>query len=352
MESTLPLAQGTIFARSLRGVETCFTVAMEEDSYESNIGHEDFEPDTLFSEITTLENELSDVFKTGLTPRQEAAFENHVLHSLAWMVYGSNMIEKAGSSSDITLKLCLALFRGEEIPEEIEEQDQEYSSIKESLIRQNLPVDTSAVLRSRQEVVQHAKAAAFMIDQLCIRDQDLNEQIILKAHQILTYKVDAETTPWMEYSGIYRSDEVSAGLHAFPHPCLVPYKMKSMFHELKCDLKEATKNGTIDPIALASKYTHIFVNIHPFIDGNGRMCRLILNAMLLKFGVFIACIGVDEDDRSTYGEIAINGGALEYLYEDAEEDEKPKLHKELASYVLAHVKKSTIGLISAMVNEV
>ncbi|KAJ5257577.1 hypothetical protein N7524_009133 [Penicillium chrysogenum] len=328
MNSTLYPDQGTMFAHALRGVETCFTVTME-DSYESKIGHEVFDPNTVFREMATLANELSNVFKTGLTPRQEAAFENHILHSLAWMVYGSNKIEKAGSNSEITLKLCLAIFC-------------------ESLISQNLPADTSAVLRSRREVIQHAKAAAFMIDQLCIRGQDLSEQIILEAHRILTYKVDAETTPWMEYSGVYRPHEVSAGLHAFPHPSLVPYKMKSMFHELKCDLKEATTNGTIDPIALASKYTHIFVNIHPFIDGKGRMCRLILNSMLLKFGAFLACIGVDEDDRSTYMEIAMNGGALEYLYEDAEEEEKPKLYKELASYALGHVKKSMTGLVSAV----
>jgi Fic family protein len=297
--------------------------------------------------MATLANELSKAFKTGLTPRQEAAFVNHILHSLAWMVYGSNKIEKAGSSADITLKLCLAIFCGKEIPEEIEEQDPEYMSLKESLISQNLPADTSAVLRSRREVVQHAKAVVFMIDQLCIRGQDLSEQIILDAHRILTYKVDAETTPWKEYSGVYRDHEVSAGLHAFPHPSLVPYKMKSMFHELKCDLKEAT-NGTIDPIALASKYTHIFVNIHPFIDGNGRMSRLNLNSTLLKIGAFLACIGVDEDDRSIYMEIAMNGGALEYLYEDSEEDEKPKLYKELASYVLGHVKKSLTELVSAV----
>ena len=351
METTFSLGQTTMSARALHGVETYFTVTME-DSYESKIAREDFEPETVFHEVATLANELSDLFKTELTPRQEAAFENHILHSLAWMVYGSNKIEKAGSSSDITLKLCVAVFRGEEIPEEIEEQDQEYLSLKESLIHQHLPADTTAVLRSRREVVQHAKAAKFMMDQLCIRGQDLSEQIILEAHRILTYKVDAETTPWTEYSGVYRSHEVSAGLHAFPHPSLVPYKMKSMFHELKRDLKEVTTSGTIDPIALASKYAHIFVNIHPFIDGNGRKCRLILNSMLLKFGAFIACIGVDEDDRSIYVDVAVNGGALEDLYEDAEEEETPKLYKELASYVLAHVKKSMAGLVSAVANEV
>lgn len=130
-----------------------------------------------------------------------------------------------------------------------------------------------------------------MMDQLCIRGQDLSEQIILEAHRILTYKVDAETTPWTEYSGVYRSHEVSAGLHTFPHLSLVPYKMESMFHELKRDLKEVITNRTIDPISLASKSAPIFVNIYPFIDGNGRMCRLILNSMLLKLGAFIACIG-------------------------------------------------------------
>lgn len=150
-----------------------------------------------------------------------------------------------------------------------------------------------------------------MMDQLCIRGQDISKQIILEAHRILTYKVDAETTPWMEYSGVYRSHEVSACLHAFPHPSLVPYKMRSMFYELKRDLKEVTTYGTIDPTALASKYAHIFVNIHPFIDGNSRMCRLILNAKVLKFGAFIACIGVDKDDRVIYEDVAVNGGALE-----------------------------------------
>ncbi|OQE40977.1 hypothetical protein PENCOP_c005G03879 [Penicillium coprophilum] len=282
---------------ALRRVDTRFTITMAEDCYDSKISHKDFDPDPVFQELITLTNQLFNLFKTELTPHQEAYM-------------GSNMIEKAGSSSEITLKLCLAIFRGQEIPEEIEEQDQGYLLLKESLIHRNLPTDTSAVLRGRGEVVQHAKAAAFMIDQLCIRGQDLSEEILLEAHRILTYKVDAEITPWIEYSGVYRTDEVSAGLHAFPYHSLVPSKMTSMFRELKYDLKAATTSGMIDPVALASKYTHIFVNIHPFIDGNGRMCQLILNSMLLKFGTYVACIGVDRADRSIHEEIGVNRGVL------------------------------------------
>lgn len=62
---------------------------------------------------------------------------------------------------------------------------------------------------------------------------------------------------------------VSAGLHQFPRRSFVPYKTKATTHELESNLQEAME-GTIDSIAIASKYTHIFSNIHPFVDGKDR----------------------------------------------------------------------------------
>jgi len=44
-----------------------------------------------------------------------------------------------------------------------------------------------------------------------------------------------------------------------------------------------------DIIEMAARYCHVFVNIHPFEDGNGRMCRMLLNVILLKpLGVCVA----------------------------------------------------------------
>ena len=99
---------------------------------------------------------------------------------------------------------------------------------------------------------------------------------------------------------------------------------------------------------MASKYTHIFVNIHPFIDGNGRMCRLILDSLLLKLGSFLVCIGGTEEERTLYMEVARNGGALEDLHGYLDEDEKPVMHKELGSLVLEHVKESMHMLVATM----
>jgi fido (protein-threonine AMPylation protein) len=347
MRSTLHIGRGTVSPRSLYGIQAQFTVAID-DAYDYKIGANDFDPDTIFPEIITLGNQISEVLQNQLTSGQETAFEDHILHCLAGMVYGSNMIERAGNGPGVTLKLCLAIFRGEEIPEDIGETDEEFLELKRNLLRKYLPANTLAVLRSRREIVQHAKAASYIITQLCIRGQDLSEEIILQTHQILTYKVDAGNTPWKEYSGVYRTDEVCAGLHQFPHHSLVPNKMKAMIRELEWDLKKAINKGTIDPIAIASKYTHIFVNVHPFIDGNGRMCRLILNSILLKLGSFLVCIGDKEEDRSLYMDVACNAGALEDTFGDLDEEEKPVMHKELASFVMSHVKKSMRKLVTTM----
>lgn len=59
--------------------------------------------------------------------------------------------------------------------------------------------------------------------------------------------------------------------------------MAQMCEDLKSDLATAENEGFIDPFSVATKYSLQFVMIHPFQDGNGRMCRIILNAILCRF---------------------------------------------------------------------
>jgi Fic family protein len=42
------------------------------------------------------------------------------------------------------------------------------------------------------------------------------------------------------------------------------------------------------------------VNIHPFIDGNGRTARLIMNLILIRHGYTIANISSERDQRAQY----------------------------------------------------
>jgi len=148
-----------------------FTIAID-DAYDYPIQHEDFDPEEVFSEVVALSDELSEVFQR-LTPDQEAAFEDHILHCLIRMVHGSNSIEKAGTDLSITMKLCMAIFCGDGIPDET--TDEEFFALKQFLMHKSLPANTAAVLRSRREVIQHAKAASYIINQLCLCGCDLTE---------------------------------------------------------------------------------------------------------------------------------------------------------------------------------
>ncbi|KAF5551736.1 hypothetical protein FNAPI_7342 [Fusarium napiforme] len=255
-----------------------------------------------------LRRHITDI-KDGLEKSEYMAdIDEHVIDELSRMVYGSNMIEHVGGGLDITLKLCKDVFRGgKEPPEEISEHGPEYEQLDLYLYNKDLPCKHADILQAYREIVQHAKAARYMIEQVCINDKDLSEHIITQAHGDLTYKIEiSKHIPWNEYSGQYRLWNVQCGSHVFMDHSKVRLAMRDMIEELEFDIKKATQKGQIDPVALASKYCHKFVNIHPFGDGNGRMCRLILNALLIKYGGYpIVSIGQDGRDRQEYLRIAV-----------------------------------------------
>ncbi|KAH7133073.1 fido domain-containing protein [Dactylonectria estremocensis] len=159
-------------------------------------------------------------------------------------------------------------------------------------------------------------------------------------------KIDTEQgISWADYSGMYRDGyEVCAGPHQFLDPRLVPGAMKVMTKSLDEDIRAATECGKIDPVAIAAKYCHTFVNIHPFVDGNGRTCRLILNVLLLKYAGVLVCIGEEKDDRKKYFGIAASASMAEASahddLDDLDESHRPKYYKELASFTLQHAATS------------
>lgn len=315
-------------------VSKSFLFKMSPTSYSEKIGQENFDPTATYAEVASSSVQL---YKGTRCNIGETALEHHILNCLTDMVYGSNMIQNTGSDLIVTKKLCHEIFNGHRITLPTELDGVHYPASRENM-----------------EVVQHAKAAVYIINQLCMGGQDLSEDIILQTHRFLTEGMDADdgvATPWEEYSGKYRTHEVHSSFHTFPHSSHVPYLMERMIRDLKSDLKEMRDTGAVDPIALASKYAHIYYNIHPFADGNTRMKLLILNAMLFTYGNFLVCVGQREEDRSIYADVVANGMALEEMYEDAEEEEKPLLYKELASFVLRHVRNSMKDLIGAMSQE-
>ncbi|KAJ4251941.1 hypothetical protein NW762_011241 [Fusarium torreyae] len=256
--------------------------------------------------------------RISATMPEKNMLDDYYIEKLSRMVYGSNMIENAGGDLYTTLDHCQQIFEGEQV--------KKYDS---------------PISRRYREIIQHAKATYYVFDQI-INGKDLSEEMILKAHKILTSGIDTEDgTPWAEYSGVYRQHAVRAGLHPFMHEHLVPLAMHQMISDYVADVLAAKEKRRIDPVALAAKYCHIFVNIHPFADGNGRICRLILNAILFKYGRSLVAFGEEEEDRDLYLHIAADSSLQEASrnqedLEDLPDEFRPKCYKKLASFTLKH----------------
>ena len=100
------------------------------------------------------------------------------------------------------------------------------------------------------------------------KDLPLNTEIIRQIHKIMMNGEDI-------LMGEYRKSPVFAGYHIFAPVSLIERYMKDVifrFHETKKD----------DPIMAATNLFGSIINIHPFEDGNGRICRLILAHVLIQ----------------------------------------------------------------------
>ena len=75
---------------------------------------------------------------------------------------------------------------------------------------------------------------------------------------------------------------------------------KELVEGLNTDIETTTATNKVDPVALASKYSMSLVMIHPFQDGNGRMCRMLPNVILCKLAGVVVTVGEGKQDGEEY----------------------------------------------------
>lgn len=123
--------------------------------------------------------------------------------------------------------------------------------------------------------------------ELARQNTPITENYIKQIHQLIV-----GNDPYLN-AGNYRHVGVviTGSEHTPPEPFEVPFKMQELMDWL---------NENIDhenPIILAAVAHHQMANIHPFIDGNGRTARLLLNLILMKKGYPICSIKRTERPR-------------------------------------------------------
>ena len=140
-------------------------------------------------------------------------------------------------------------------------------------------------LREIYEVVNHKKAYRYV--KRCIAEgKPLSETIVKDIHAILTENIII--------GGIYRNQEVriSGAGHTPPAGNEMYRQIKDFYADLDW------KKKALNPIEYAA-WTHAeFVRIHPFIDGNGRTSRLIMNYQLM--GSEFLPVSIAKENRLDY----------------------------------------------------
>jgi len=87
---------------------------------------------------------------------------------------------------------------------------------------------------------------------------------------------------------------ISGSEHVPPQPFLLEKLMEEYFTHYE------RQKRILHPVLLAAEMHERLVSIHPFIDGNGRTSRLLMNFILLKNGYTIANLKGDYESRMAY----------------------------------------------------
>jgi Fic family protein len=173
-------------------------------------------------------------------------------------------------------------------------------------------------LQEHLEAINHQEAIHF-IEQLVVNLQTFNKSVLLQLHQLILMGIDTKN------AGVFRTVEVriSGSKHLPPSPLLLNDLMDGYF-----EFYELNKR-TMHPVLLAAEMHERLVTIHPFIDGNGRTARLVMNLILLQNGYTLVNIKGNLKNRLKY-------------YQALEQVQLNHEHTEFYKLILSSAEKSLL----------
>lgn len=131
-------------------------------------------------------------------------------------------------------------------------------------------------LTEQLEAKNHQTALNYLFDYIS-KGEDVNENLVIKLHSILMNGIRPD-------AGKYRNHAVKIrGVD-------LPTSNYLSVPKLMAEVMKGADSKTEDIVALSSAVHSKFERIHPFSDGNGRVGRLLMNVMLLKYNFAPAII--------------------------------------------------------------
>jgi len=138
-------------------------------------------------------------------------------------------------------------------------------------------------LREHLEVINHIEAIEYIKD-ITKSNIEFNERALLNIHYLVLKSIQSRE------AGKYRNcDVLISGSRHTPASFLQLDELMSEYFKFYIENRDR-----LHPIILSANMHERLVTIHPFIDGNGRTSRLVMNFLLLKSGYLITNISADE----------------------------------------------------------
>ncbi len=125
-------------------------------------------------------------------------------------------------------------------------------------------------LREINEVLNHKKAFDYMLNY----KGDINKELILRLHELVVANTLREDL--ISQIGKFRTVQVFIGRSIPPKAPEVPKQIARLLRWYSTNKKK------LHPLILASYFHTEFERVHPFVDGNGRVGRLLMNFILHK----------------------------------------------------------------------
>jgi Fic family protein len=160
----------------------------------------------------------------------------------------------------------------------------------EVVIRRGLTVHGKP-LKDHLEAKNHL--SAFQLLRQLVADQTaFSENVLLQLHALILRSIEDE------WAGRYRTVPVriSGSRHIPPNPIKVPDLMANLFSWYGS--APAVPAG--HPVEIAADLHLRLAQVHPFIDGNGRVCRLAMNLHLMQRGFPLTIIRAANTQRAAY----------------------------------------------------
>ena len=158
-------------------------------------------------------------------------------------------------------------------------------TLKETaMVLEGMTIDQKP-LKDHLEAVGHRDA--FLYVESIAKDTKISETIIKNIHSLVLMNRPDD-------KGVFRKIPVTI-IGAYAEP-VQPYMIEPKLTELITENEKRKKN--MHPIERIARFHLEFEGIHPFIDGNGRCGRLLLNLDLIQNGY--PAINVKFSDRKKY----------------------------------------------------